>query len=69
MSILRCDGVQLVDVEFTELFDVDWSTCFVGLVVELGIVLVDFVVFWVVEAVAFGIGMRLVLAFRGVEVL
>jgi hypothetical protein len=52
LPILGSERVELVNVEFPELFDVDGSTGFVGSVVELGIVFVDGGTFWVVVAVA-----------------
>ena len=52
LAVLRRQGVQLVDVELAELFNVYGPALFVGLVVELGVVFVDFGLFGVVEAVA-----------------
>lgn len=51
LTILGSKCVQLVVVEFTELFDVDWSALSVGFVVELGIVLVDLGSFMIVISV------------------
>jgi hypothetical protein len=52
LPVLSRQSVQLVDVELAELFNVHGPALFVGLVVELGIVLVDFGLFGVVEAVS-----------------
>ena len=52
LSLLGGQSVQLVDVEFTELLNVDRSTILVGTVIELGVVLVDLGLFRVVESIA-----------------
>ena len=52
LPVLVREGVQLVDVQFAQLFNVHWSALFVGLVVELGIVFVDVGLFGVVVAIA-----------------
>ena len=51
LTILRGNGVKLVDVEFTELFNVNRSTVFISPMIELGVILVDFFLLWVVESV------------------
>ena len=52
MSVLRGQSVELADVEFTELLDVDRSAFLVGFVVVLGVVLVDLGLLGVVKSVA-----------------
>lgn len=51
LAVLGGDLVQCVDIELAELLNVDWSAVLVGLVVELGVVLVDLGCLGVVEAV------------------
>ncbi len=52
LTILRGDRVQLVDIEFTKLFNVNGSSVSIGSVVELWIVLVNFGLLGVVESVS-----------------
>jgi len=52
LSILGGERVELVDVEFAELFDVDGTAVTVLTMVELRVVLVDVALFGVVVAVA-----------------
>jgi len=52
LPLLGGERVELVDVEFAKLLNVDGSTFFVLAMVELGVVFVDFTLFGVVEAVA-----------------
>lgn len=52
LPLLGGERVELVDVEFAKLLNVDGSTFFVLAMVKLGVVFVDFTLFGVVEAVA-----------------
>ncbi len=52
LSLLGGEGVELVDVELAELFDVDRTTISVLSVVELGVISCHFALFGVVEAVS-----------------
>lgn len=51
LALLGGDLVESVNVEFAKLLDVDWATVIVGLVVVLGVVLVDLGSLGVVKAV------------------
>ena len=52
LSVLRGQSVELADIEFTELLNVDRSAFLVGFVVVLGVVLVDLGLLGVAESVA-----------------
>lgn len=52
LSVLRCDGIEFVDIELAELFNIYRSAVIVGFMVELRVVLDHLTLFGVVEAIA-----------------
>lgn len=64
---LSSDLVHFVDLDSTELLNVDWSAVLVGLVVILGVVLRDLLLLIVVEIVQNSVGAKLLAPFLALD--